>query len=294
VVFDEKRAFELLLRQVDLGHRYPGSAGHGELIEFIKHELDAFATDCRAQLFEVPLQAKMVQCQNVLGLVNGAAADRKILVGTHFDTRLIADRDPDREQRKKPILGANDGASGTAVMLEMARLFSLKPPPCNVIFAFFDAEDVGNIDGNEFYRGSSFFSQHMGDLIPDEVIILDMVGSRNFCMDIDLNLLYYRSFYGLKSLDMILSLIHIARRFSYTQFYGHKKNKFKYIGCDHIPFLQMLIPACIVIDIDYPQWHTQKDLPEFCSPVSLKAVGDVVMEYIYGNGVKAGVGERKI
>jgi glutaminyl-peptide cyclotransferase len=293
MVFDEKRAFELLLAQVGMGHRYPGSSGHGKLIEFIKEELSPYATQCRTQLFEVPLLGNRVMCQNVLGLVEGTvAAGKKILIGTHFDTRLIADRDPNPEQRKQPILGANDGASGTASMLEIARVLSLKPPPCTVIFAFFDAEDVGDLDGNEFYRGSWFFSHHMGDLVPDEVIILDMVGSRDFCLDIDLNQLYYHH-YGLKSLDMILSLIVIARRLSYSQFYRNKKSKFRYIGCDHIPFLQMLIPACIIIDLDYPQWHTQEDLPEFCSPLTLKAVGDVVLEYIYGNAAKLRVGEAK-
>lgn len=279
-IFDEKRAFNLLCEQTLFGPRYPGSPAHILLIEYIKDEFGRYFPEVCTQPFEIMLYGKMTSCQNILGRIRGTSSGKKILLGTHFDTRPIADREEDQELRKMPILGANDGGSGTAVMLEIARILSKIPPPGDVIFAFFDAEDVGYLDGNYFYRGSEFFSFHMGDFLPDEVLILDMVGGKNMNLDIELNSLLYEPLYELRTRDIMKKLFTIARRFSYPQFYRNKINKFKYIECDHIPFLQMMIPAYILIDIDYPQWHTHKDLPEFCAPESLKAVGDVVLEYI--------------
>ncbi|MHC9542332.1 MAG: M28 family peptidase [Vulcanimicrobiota bacterium] len=279
--FNEIEAFRLLFAQVELGPRYPGSAGHRALIDFISCELSRYVSDGRCQPFEVTLQKKQVQCINILGRVKGTDSSRKVLVGTHFDTRLIADREADPGKRAIPIPGANDGASGTAIMLEYARLMNDIPPPCDVILAFFDAEDVGDLDGNSFYEGSKYFSQNMGDLLPDEAIILDMVGGSTMCLDIDMNALFYNSVYGLPTKELLLRLYSLAHEFRYREFFCMKPGKFKYIGCDHIPLLEKMIPACVLIDIDYPEWHTGEDRPIRCSPRSLKAVGDVVLHYIY-------------
>ncbi|MDQ7821472.1 MAG: M28 family peptidase [Candidatus Eremiobacteraeota bacterium] len=279
--FDEQRAFRLICTQASMGPRPPGCGAHRTLIEFIKQELGKYAPDSRTQPFEVILGGEKVPCENVLGLFKSHSPHRKILIGTHFDTRLTADNERDAAEQAKPIIGANDGGSGTAVMLELARLFSLRPPPCDIVLAFFDAEDVGNIDGNDFYMGSLYFSRHMGDFRPDEVIILDMVGGKCMSLDIDMNGLYYDQCYNLGWKAMLQKFVIISKTLSYRQLAAPKKRKFKYIGCDHIPFLQVLIPAFILIDIDYPQWHTHKDLPEHCSPDSLKAIGHILLEYIY-------------
>lgn len=279
-VFDGDRAFSLLCAQAQMGPRYPGSEAHKRLIEFIKSEFGLYSQNVSTQPFEITLQGKTTPCENILGSIKGSSSTRRILLGTHFDTRPIADRDEDPLLQKLPIPGANDGGSGTAAMLEIARILSKTPPPRDVIFAFFDAEDVGNLDDNNFYQGSSFFSLHMGEFVPSEVLILDMVGGVDLNLDMELNSLIYQPLFGLRTRDMLMKLLAIARRMAYNQFYRRKRNKFKYIECDHIPFLRLMIPAYILIDIDYPQWHTHRDLPEFCSPVSLKAVGDVVLEYI--------------
>jgi hypothetical protein len=279
--FNEIEAFRLLTEQVGLGPRYPGSSGHRELHRLISQELSRHVSDGRCQPFEVTLQGRRVRCMNILGIVKGTDSSRRVLIGTHFDTRLIADREDDPLKRAIPIPGANDGGSGTAIMLEYARLMTQSPPPCDVILAFFDAEDVGDLDDNTFYEGSKYFAAHMGDLIPDEAIILDMVGGFNMCLDIDLNALYYYSVYGLQSKELMLRLYTIAHALNYREFFGMKPNKLKYIGCDHIPFLEKMIPACVLIDIDYPEWHTGDDLPIRCSPRSLKAAGDVVLHYLY-------------
>ena len=279
--FDAQRAFGLIYTQTGFGPRYPGSAGHPLVVEFIRSELGRYAGDIYIQPFEITLFERKTLCENILGVIKGLEPGRKILLGTHYDTRPIADREWKTALKNKPIPGANDGGSGTAVMLELARILSVSPPPRDVIFAFFDAEDVGHLDNNTFYNGSLFFSKHMGAYTPDEVIILDMVGGRNLNLDVELNSLIYDPVYSLKTRAMLIKLLQIAHRYSYHQFYADKREKYKYIECDHIPFLHQLIPAYILIDIDYPQWHTQRDLPEFCSPESLKAVGDVVLEYIY-------------
>jgi glutaminyl-peptide cyclotransferase len=280
-LFKSSRAFDMLCAQVAFGPRYPGSPGHRLLLDYIKREFSLYGDDGRTQPFEVPLLGAPAPCENLLGLIKGSSPGRRILIGTHFDTRLIADNEKDPLLYLTPIPGANDGGSGTAVMLEMARILKEKKPPRDVVFAFFDAEDVGRMDGNEFFEGSLYFSQHMGDYRPDEVIILDMVGGQRMCLDVDLNALYFDMYYRMTNREILLKLHAHARRRGHKQFYGPKAEKFKYIGCDHVPFLQNLIPTCVLIDIDYPQWHTQRDLPIHCSADSLQAVGDVVLDYIY-------------
>ncbi len=281
IPFDGQRSLDIIIAQTSFGPRYPGSPGHRMLLDYIKRELMPYCDDGRTQPFQVPLNGAPAPCENILGLVRGTSPGKRLLVGTHFDTRLIADNEKDPLLYLTPIPGANDGGSGTAVMLEMARILREQPPPRDVIFAFFDAEDVGSIEGNEFYEGSLYFSCHMGDYRPDEVIILDMVGGEHLCLDMDLNSLYYDYYYDMANRELLLKLLAYAHRYEYSQFYGDKRNKFKYIGCDHIPFLQKFIDTAILIDIDYPQWHTQRDLPRHCSAESLKVIGDVVLSYVY-------------
>lgn len=279
--FNETRAFTLLCAQAGLGPRYPGVKGHEQVIELITNELGSYCPDVTPDPFTITLKGSRTQCRNILGRVKGDRGGKRILIGTHFDTRPIADRETDPILAKMPIPGANDGGSGTAVMIEIARVLSLASPPGDVIFAFFDAEDVGHLDKNNFYRGSAHFVRNMGDFKPDEVLILDMVGGKGMCLDVELNCFAFDSLYRLGVKDMFLKLIRIARRYDYSQIYGMKREKLKYIECDHIPFLQAKIPSYILIDIDYPQWHTHQDIPAHCSPASLRAVGDVVLEYIY-------------
>jgi Zn-dependent M28 family amino/carboxypeptidase len=224
-----------------------------------------------AQDFSVPLAGRMVPCANIVARIPGANHESPLLLGTHFDTRLIADNEPSAKERRIPILGANDGGSGTAILLALAA--TVHRPPQDVYLAFFDAEDVGNIDGNPFSVGAAAYVADPIPAMPAEAIILDMVGGRSMVLDIDAHSLMHRGSYRLTQ-----TVFRIGLRRGVPAFAKDKPNRIKYIICDHFPFLKARIPATILIDIDYPEWHTAGDTPEAMDEASLQGVYDVARE----------------
>jgi len=165
--------------------------------------------------------------------------------------------------------------SGTAVLLHLLDQISSESFSRDIEFVFFDAEDVGNLDGNRFAMGSRHFADHADPVLPEEVIILDMVGGRNMIMNIDAHIYHHRA-----SLQLTERITKLAGRLNLTPFERTKKNKTRYIVSDHIPFLLKGIPSCVLIDIDYPEWHTQRDLPDAMSPESLVMIEDLLLSYL--------------
>lgn len=225
------------------------------------------------QPFNLTLNGREVQCANICGFIEGYNRGYTVLYGSHFDTRLIADNEKDEKLRGKPIPGVNDGTSGVAVLLELARVLKNVKPLANIVFVFFDAEDVGNIEGYEFGMGAKFYAKQ-GEVIPDSVVVLDMVGGKGLCLNIDLN-----SMISEKANKLYSDIFHIGRRLDYPCF---KNNKINMIIGDHYPFVQKNIPAVILIDIDYPEWHTHRDTINACCKESLGYIGDVLFRYMTG------------
>lgn len=193
-----------------------------------------------------------------------------ILLGTHYDTRPISDRNPP-ETRSLPVPGANDGNSGTAVLLELAR--SLKEPRnFRLWLAFFDAEDRGNIDGWPFSIGALFASQIELDLAA--VVIVDMIG--------DADLQIYQEANSDKALTQ--SLWNTARNLGFAEYFIPQV-KYSIID-DHLPFASKGIPSALLIDFDYPYWHTTEDTPDKVSPKSLEIVGQVLKVWVEEEGAK--------
>jgi Zn-dependent M28 family amino/carboxypeptidase len=189
-----------------------------------------------------------------------------IILGAHFDTRLFADRDPDQQLRTNVVPGANDGASGVAVLLELARVIA-KDIPVNVWLVFFDGEDNGNIEGWDWILGSRGFVERMVEM-PDIAVIVDMIGDR------DLNI------YWEMNSDPILSkeIWDTAKDLGYTR---HFIPKWEHrILDDHIPFTEVGIPSVDIIDFDYPYWHTASDTIDKISAESLKVVGETIHQWL--------------
>ena len=259
--FDGQRAYQDVVAQCDIGPRDAGTEGNARCAAYIMDQLKAAGWAVETQEFVY----QGVQCRNVIG--KAGAGDRLLLIGAHFDTRLYADCDPDEANRQKPVPGANDGASGVAVLLELAR--TLGPPPYQVRLAFFDAEDNGRINGWPFCVGSSYMAEHL-DTRPGAVIIVDMIG------DADQQIYYERT--SNQQLNQVIW--SIAARLGYEKWFIPTPRHSMWD--DHTAFLKKGIPAIDIIDFDYPYWHTIQDTRDKVSPESLERVGRVLQAYILG------------
>lgn len=273
--FDEERAFQFIKEQVAFGPRPAGSTAHEKIQLYLSDKLSQLVDEFNPHIFEENFFNKPCICKNIRGTIHGKNRKSRILIGSHYDTRPYADEDSDPANHKKPVLGANDGASGIAVLLELARMFNIKRPKCDVEIVFFDAEDWCRIDGKEVSLGAYRYVEDNPDKLPDKVIIIDMVGGKNMELDVDLHCFIHKN-----CEELTLKLFCLGRNLKYPAYNFTKPDTYKYIVCDHIPFILKRIPATILIDIDYPPWHTVSDTPENCDPFSLKQAGDVLYEYL--------------
>jgi Zn-dependent M28 family amino/carboxypeptidase len=217
-----------------------------------------------------PWDSSEVTLENVVA-VFGAESPVRLLLGAHWDTRPAADRDPDPARRDLPVLGANDGASGTAVLLEVARALAAEPPRIGVDLVFFDGEDSGVNDQPEtFALGSQRFVADHPAYRPSLVVVVDMVGRRGsrFLREANSDLL---------ARPAVSTLWRIAADLGGEAFVDSAGPA---MWDDHIAFLQAGIPAVDVIDPGDPAWHTTSDLPENCSEEVLAEVGRVLLELV--------------
>lgn len=277
--FDEDHAFEYLVAQCDFGPRNPGSEGYYACLDFIINELDQSADDIILQDFRYREQRyrKRYDLQNIIARFNPDASFQTI-ISAHWDTRPWADQEDNRRDRNQPIIGANDGASGVAVLLELAKIMGETPPPIGVNLVFFDGEDLGVPGENETYcQGSRYFAKNLPIPRPDEAINLDMVGDKQLHIPVEKYSLEYnpnlvRYLWG-RADDMGLDAFDITPQYA--------------IYDDHVPLHEIAgIPAINLIDFKYPNpyanfWHTMNDVPENCSAESLEQVGKLMVDYIY-------------
>jgi glutaminyl-peptide cyclotransferase len=262
--------------QVDFGPRYPGSTSHKcfrkALHEILKEKIETVYI----QDFAIRFLKRQTECSNIIGIIPCKnPLFGPILIGTHFDTRLIADNETNPEKLKKPILGANDGGSGTAILLYLSDWLATKEFNRDILLVLFDAEDVGAIEGNRFAMGARYFVDNPLPFLPEEIIILDMVGGKRMILDIDKHTHFYP-----RSFEFTRQIFSLGMHLRLSAFTREKKNKRKYIICDHTPFLLKSLPACLLMDMDYPQWHTHNDRPEVMSGTSLFMIYTLLKEYL--------------
>jgi glutaminyl-peptide cyclotransferase len=271
--FDADRAFALLLMQTDLGPRVPESPAWEKFQSLAKNFFDSLGVTYETQPFTYPdyLRGDTVSMVNWIVHINPEKNGR-ILLGAHYDSRPRADYDPDTTRRNEPILGANDGASGTAVLMHLCELMAASPPRVGVDLILFDGEDYGPPGRNDQYLlGSTHYaSNYDGEY--DFGIIIDMIG------DSDLNI--YREVFSDRYVKDVDDLVwNTAARLGIPAFIDSLKYE---VIDDHLPLVSGGIPTIDVIDFDYPYWHTHADTPDKCSPASLAAVGRVLLDVVYG------------
>ena len=259
-LFNAERAYQDVVYQTSLGPRTPGSEAHEQAIDYFRNELQKANWQVDVQVTEVN--------GHILKNVIARRSDMppQIILGAHYDSRLMADRDPDLQKQQEPVPGANDGASGAAVLLELGRV--LPPNSVPIWLVFFDAEDQGHIPGwEEWSLGASSFVQQFS-LKPRAVVIVDMVGDSN------LNIFQEKQ----SDARLVREIWDVAQKLGYWQYFLPEQ---KYtITDDHVPFLEAGIPAVDIIDMEYRYWHTSYDTANKVSPASLGIVGTTLQAWI--------------
>ncbi len=272
--FDGEKAFFYLEKQCEFGPRVPGTKGHAECKDYLISTLGKYADTVTTQefMFSYGQPRRSATGANIIGRFAPEDPNRIILCA-HWDTRPWADSDPNPANHTKPVLGANDGASGVAVLLHMAELFAEQPPAIGIDIVFFDAEDAGTHNNNESWAlGSKAFArEELRKYNPRYAILLDMVGDRDLRIPQEYHSLAYAP-------QLVEKVWGKAVELGVPEFVFEVGPA---VYDDHIPLLQAGVPAIDIIDFDYPTWHTVNDAPEYCSSASLQAVGRVVTAVVY-------------
>ncbi|MFX0045291.1 MAG: M28 family peptidase [Candidatus Hermodarchaeota archaeon] len=265
--FDGSNAMMYLTQQCQFGPRPPGSDNLTLCREYFAGTLESFGWTVIEQNFTY----LGVECVNLIARY-GASDNATLILAAHYDTRPLADEDPDPANRTRPVLGANDGGSGSAVLLELSRVLPVSIRS-DVEIVFFDAEDSGGISGWAWIVGSTYYVSQLNTTrreAIDAMILFDMVGDK------DARFLRERG--STRSLqDTFWSLAADM---------GHDDIFIDTLGAsildDHRPFLDIGVPALDIIQHNPvpSSWHTVEDTPDKCSSASLQAVGEVAEMFV--------------
>ncbi len=278
--FDGERALELVRAQCALGPRHPGSPG----LEAVRAMIEDAARAAGLPVVRLPFRAPDPQGGPDLEGANivvsaGPAGGERLWLAAHYDTRPLADMDPDPARRGEPILGANDGGSGVAVLLHLIELLAARPPAQGVDLIFFDAEDSGRpaepatycLGSRHLARTWQDFGSPLAEGTPRGLVLLDMVGGRD--------------------MRIPMERLSLARAPAWTRLVFARAAALgldafvarpgRAVVDDHLPFLEVGIPAVDLVDMEYPQWHTTADTPAACSAASLEQAGRLAADLVW-------------
>ena len=258
--FDSNRAWEHLRKQVSFGPRPSGTPAIVETRRYIIDQLKAAGIESKEQMFIGMTPLGEVSMANVIATIPGKRRDRLVLA-SHFDTKLY------REFR---FVGANDGASSTAALLELARVVKQRQNEFTIELLFLDGEEarmpewrgLDNTYGSRHYVDAARTANTLTSL--KALVLLDMIGDRELKIRRDAN-----------STPWLVDILWAA-----AAKLGHSgtfSNELTTIEDDHVPFLRAGVPAADLIDLENPTWHTPQDTLDFVSARSLQIVGDVVL-----------------
>lgn len=270
--FDGKVAWQYLLKQVSFGPRVPGSDAQIKCRDWMIEELKKGCDDVHVQhlTHHWTYKNKDLDIYNVIGSQNWKESPIHVLLLAHWDSRPVADMDPNQANHDTPIPGADDGASGVGVLLELAQAIKDRHPGVGVMYLLDDGEDLGP-QIEEMLLGVDYFADHLPDPKPDYGILLDMIGQTGLSVPEERNSYFQaqnltRAFYA--------NANKIGLGDVFPQELGEE------IEDDHLPLLAKGIPTLDLIDFDYPQWHTLDDTPIHCSEKSLQETGVALESFL--------------
>lgn len=292
-------AMHYVRQQCTYGPRVPGSAAHeacGDWIFQTFNDLGTTVTEQRTQV--MGYDGQTMPCRNIVASLNPDATDR-IIISAHWDSRAWADNDRNKTNHHKPVAAANDGASGVAVMMEMARAMQTVPLSFGVDFVCFDVEDQGTPQWAEpsedeeeetadyWCLGSRYWAKeaYATGYTARYAINLDMVGGRDARFEMEG---FSRQF----AMPLVNMVWHLANQMGYGDFFPLREGG--YVTDDHVPVNQMAhIPAIdIVPHVSGARssfgetWHTTEDTPQNINPAALKAVGQTLLQLIYNDNAQ--------
>ena len=273
--FDAAAAHALLVRQVGFGPRVPGTPGHRQQLQWMLDYLRERADSVYAQPFTHNHEGQAIELSNVVARFN-PNMDRRLLLIAHWDTRPTADAEADETLRDRPIDGANDGASGVAVLLQLAEMLSREAPPIGVDLLLTDGEDFAP---GQMYLGATHFAANLGGYRPMYAVLIDMVGDRNPSFPVEEN-----------SRNMAPEVVQrvwgLAHEIGLGDMFPNTSQGA--ISDDHVPLNNAGIHTADIIDLDYgpgnAYWHTSQDVIGNTAPAGLGAVGRLLAELVYRGG----------
>jgi glutaminyl-peptide cyclotransferase len=272
--FDGQAAYRDVVTQVGFGPRIPGRPGHAAEAAWLDSLLRPLADTLVVQRWtHVTAHGDSLALQNFVARFNPGASER-LLFMAHWDTRPISDG-PESHDSTAPVPGANDGASGTAVLLGVAAALHRAHPTVGVDLLFVDGEDYGIFaadNGHDVLIGSRYYADHLppGPL-PLYAVLFDMVGDRD--------LQIYQEGNSLLGAPEVVSLVwDVARKAGHANvFIGTPRHT---LTDDHVSLQAKGIRAIDVVDFDYPYWHTPDDTSDKVSAQSLQVVGEVALALV--------------
>ncbi|MDP3910779.1 MAG: M28 family peptidase [Gemmatimonadales bacterium] len=271
--FNGQTAFGYVERQMAFGPRIPGRPGHRQMGDWLLGELRARADTVIVQEFtHVTARGDSLRMRNFFARFRPAATER-ILLLAHWDTRPMADKSENLGQQRLPVPGANDGASGVAILLGVADALKARPPAQGVDLLFVDGEDYGDFaDTNDVLIGSRWFARNQPPgYEPLFAVLFDMVGDKDLQIYQEGNSLAFAP-------EVVQRVWRIAAERGHDKTFvpGARHT----LTDDHVALQQVGIRAIDVVDFDYPYWHTTDDTIDKVSAASLQVVGDVAVALV--------------
>lgn len=282
VDFNGNNAYNLVKAQCDFGPRVPGTPAHSKCAEWLEQQLRDYCDSTIVQQAQVTtFDGTTLNIKNLIGSIN-PDADNRILLLAHWDCRPWADNDPDPAKHKEPVMGANDAASGVAVLLELARVMNNKKPTVGVDILLTDAEDWGTNNMEESWAlGTQYWAKHphVEGYSPRFGILLDMVGAKGAKFSKEIQSMQYAP-------SVVNEVWDMAQQSGYGSYFDN--NAGGAITDDHIVVNQMGIKCIDIIDMRqggdtgfFDGWHTTGDTLDKIDPTVLKVVGQTVANVIY-------------
>jgi len=287
--FNEDSAFKFVKKQTEFGPRVPNTEAHDQCADYLTSKMKEFADTVIVQKGQVrAYNDDILNIQNIISIFNPGKSKR-ILLGAHWDSRPYADHDPDKSVRWDPIQGANDGASGVGVLMEIARVISKNNPNIGIDIIFFDAEDYGPPESNQSNKqdtwglGSQYWARNPHNFGYDAYygILLDMVGAANAKFLKERFSTYYAP-------DVVDKVWNIAEKAGYGDYFPDEEGGM--INDDHYYINEIIgIPMINIIHLNpdsengtfFEYWHTTEDTIDKISPKTLDVVGTVVLNVLY-------------